>query len=305
MRIIVNPAAGGGRVGREWPRLEARLQAAGLDFDVAHTQAPGHAGELAAAAVAAGHQVVVAAGGDGTICEVLAGLRNDPRQPGREPGRATLGILPLGTGNDAVRTLGIPLDVMAAAAVLRTGVPRAVDLMSAGERVVLNAIGIGLLGAINVNSTSIKWVRGIGAYLVAAVGTLFDYPCPVIELTAEGPAGPVLYRGPMTILAIHNGVTTGGGFRLCPRALPADGELDATLVRDTSVRSRLGAVAGALRGTLGRRADTQELRFHRLTLTCAERLPYHWDGNPAHIDPPGMTFEVLPGAQRVLVPAPA
>lgn len=291
MQLIVNPAAAGGRLGRDWPRLRERLAQMGFAPPVAVTRAPGHATELAAEAVAAGHELVVAAGGDGTICEVLQGLF--------AAGQGALAILPLGTGNDAARTLGIPLDLAAAARTVLAGARRRVDLVRAGDLVVLNAIGIGLLGAINVNSANIKWVRGLGAYLTAGVGTLFNYRCPEIELTD----GDFHYRGPMTILAIHNGVTTGGGFRLCPSALPDDGELDATLVSHTGIPSRLGALVDCLRGTLGRKAFTREVRFRRLELRCTERLPFHWDGNPSHIDPPGIDFEILPGAIEVVTPA--
>ena len=293
MQLIVNPAAAGGRLGRDWPRLRQRLAQMGFAPPVAVTRAPGHATELAAEAVAAGHDLVVAAGGDGTICEVLQGLF--------AAGEGALGILPLGTGNDAARTLGIPLDLAGAVRTVMAGERRRVDLVRAGDLVVLNAIGIGLLGSINVNASTIKWVRGLGAYLAAGLGTLFNYRCPEIELTD----GDFHYRGPMTILAIHNGVTTGGGFRLCPGALPDDGELDATLVGATGVPARLGALADCLRGTLGRKPFTREVRFRRLELRCTERLPFHWDGNPAHIDPPGLEFEVLPAAIEVVTPARA
>lgn len=293
MYLIVNPAAAGGRLGRSWPRLHARLAAAGLDLPFSMTRAPGHAAELAAEAVAAGHEVVVAAGGDGTLCEAIQGLH--------AAGRGTLGILPLGTGNDAARTLGLPLELERAARVVLAGHRRRVDLMRAGDRVVLNAIGVGLLGSINVNASTIKWVRGIGAYLAAGLGTLFNYRCPEIELTN----GTFHYRGPMTILAVQNGVTTGGGFRLCPGAQPDDGLADATLVTHTGIPSRVGALTHCIRGTLGSKPFTREVRFHRLELRCAERLPYHWDGNPDHIDPPGIAFEILPSALEVVVSGPA
>jgi hypothetical protein len=201
------------------------------------TKAPGHAADLAAEALAGGDDVVVAVGGDGTICEVLQGLH--------AAGRGALGVVPLGTGNDAARTAGVPLQLEEAVRALRAGHRRRIDLMRAGDRVVLNAIGIGLLGTINVNAMNVKWVRGMGAYLVVAVGTLFKWHCPTIELVNER----ILYTGPMTILAIHNGVTTGGGFRLCPKAIPDDGELDATLVTGTTIPTRLGAVVDAMRGT--------------------------------------------------------
>lgn len=290
MLLIVNPAAAGGRLGRQWPRLHARLRAAGFDPPLVFTEAPGHATHLAAEAVRRGETVVVVAGGDGTICEAVQGLY--------DAGGAILGILPLGTGNDAARTVGVPVNLEAAVQVITAGTTRRVDLMRAGDRVVLNAIGIGLLGAINVNSTKIKFVRGIAAYLAAAAGTLFSYDCPEIALST----GPFKYRGRMTILAIHSGVTTGGGFRLTPAALPDDGSLDALLVEATSVPARLARLVAAVQGTIAKKRGSHELRFTRLELETAVPLPCHFDGNPSHIEPPGMTFEVLPAAQVVLAP---
>ena len=290
MHLVVNPAAAGGRVGREWPRLRTRLRAVGFDLPFSVTRAPGHASELAAEAVANGSEVVVAAGGDGTICEVTQGLV--------AAGRGALAILPLGTGNDAARTLGLPVRLEDAARAALGPERRRIDLMRGGEQVVLNAIGVGLLGAINVNAARIKFVRGLAAYLVAATGTLLRYRCPEIELTD----GEFRFVGPLTLLAIQNGPTTGGGFRLCPGAVPDDGELDATVVAGTTIPSRLGSLVAALRGTLASKPFTRETRFRRLELRCDEVLPCHWDGNAGQIDPPGVVLETLPGALEVVAP---
>lgn len=292
MLLIVNPAAAGGRVGRQWPALHRRLRAASFDPPLVFTEAPGHATELAAAAVRQGETLVVAAGGDGTICEIVQGLH--------DAGGATLGILPLGTGNDAARTLGLPLRLEPAARAVAAGHTRRVDLILAGDRVVLNAIGIGLLGAINVNAATVKFVRGIAAYLAAAVGTLFSYRCPAITLTS----GSFTYTGGMTILAVHNGVTTGGGFRLTPAAVPDDRTLDALLVEATAVPARLARLVAAVRGTLPAKPGSHEIVFTRLALQTEVALPCHFDGNAAHIEPPGMTFEVLPAALEVITGTP-
>jgi diacylglycerol kinase (ATP) len=292
MLLVVNPAAAGGRLGKQWPRIHARLAAAGFEAPLVFTRAPGHATELAAAAVAHGERVVIAAGGDGTICEVVQGLH--------DAGGATLGVIPLGTGNDAARTLGVPLRLESAVQTLLAGTTRTVDLIRAGDRVVLNAIGVGLLGAINVNAASIKIVRGIAAYLGAAAGTLFSYECPQITLSN----GSFDYRGRMTILAIHNGITTGGGFRLTPAAVPDDGVLDACLVEATAVPARLARLVAAVRGTLVEMPGCHALRFTTLDLRTEVPLPCHFDGNPSRIEPPGMRFEVIAAGQTVIVPAP-
>ncbi len=290
MHLIVNPAAAGGKLGRRWPRLAPRIRRAGLDVPASFTEAPGHATALVRELLAAGEDTLVVAGGDGTICEAAQGVH--------DAGRGRLAILPLGTGNDAARTLGLPLDLEGAVGVARGGVSRRVDLMRLGDRVVVNAIGIGLLGSININAAAFKVVRGIAAYLAAAAVTLFRYRAVEIQLGD----GHFAYRGGMTILALHNGPTTGGGFRLAPAAAPDDGVLDGCLVGPVGVGGRLSRLVSALRGTLGGRAGSRELRFTRLELSAGQPLPCHLDGNPHVVSPPGVTIEVLPAALEVVVP---
>lgn len=289
VHLIVNPAAAGGKVGRSWVRLEPRIRRAGLDVPTTFTEAPGHATTLARELAAGGEEAIVVAGGDGTICEVVQGLH--------DAGHGRVALLPLGTGNDAARTLGLPLDLEGAVRVAIGHGRRHVDLMRLGERIVFNAIGVGLLGSININAAAIKVVRGIGAYLVAAAGTLLRYrPIPV-----EIMDGRFSYRGGLTILAVHNGPTTGGGFRLAPAAVPDDGMLDGCLVGPIGVPGRLSCLVSALRGRLGRRQGSHELRFQRLEIVTSEPLPSHLDGNPYVVQPPGVTIEVLPGALQVVV----
>lgn len=290
MRLIVNPAAAGGRLGRQWPRTAARLAACGLDCEPVFTRAPGHATELAAEAAASGVARVVVAGGDGTVCEAAEGVARS--------GGAALAILPLGTGNDAARTLGVPLELEAAARAALAGYTRTVDLIRVGDRLVLNAIGVGLTGDINDRAARIKWVRGIAVYLVTTVASLFSYRTQVVRLAADGRS----YEGTMMILAVHGGPTTGGGFALTPAAVPDDGLLDVCLVPEVGVAGRLLRLAAAMRGTLGSQPGTVELQSASLELHFSRPLPAHLDGNSVRLAPPSVRFEVVPKALRVVVP---
>ncbi|MEJ2189398.1 MAG: diacylglycerol kinase family lipid kinase [Acidobacteriota bacterium] len=290
MRIIVNPAAAGGRLGREWPATARRLARSGLDAPVVFTDAPGHATELAASAVAEGVRRVVVAGGDGTVCEAAEGLCR--------AGGGELAMLPLGTGNDAARTLGVPRDLVAAAETAVNGRCRAVDLIRVGDRLVLNAIGIGLTGDINDRAARIKWVRGMAVYLLAALSALFRYRAQEVRLTTDREE----HRGTMLILAVHGGPTTGGGFALTPRACPDDGLLDACLVGEFGPAGRLARLVAAMRGTLGAKAGTLELQARWLELYLDRPVPAHFDGNQVMLEPPVVRFEVVPGALQVVVP---
>jgi diacylglycerol kinase (ATP) len=290
VRIIINPAAAGGRLGRQWPETARRLAGWGLDAPVVFTEAPGHATELAAAAVADGVERVVVAGGDGTVCEAAEGLF--------KAGGGELAILPLGTGNDAARSLGVPLDLEDATRAATTGSLRPVDLIRVGDRYVLNAIGIGLTGDINDRAVRIKWVRGIAVYLLAALSALFRYRTQRVQMVTEDRN----YEGSMLILAVHGGPTTGGGFALTPAAVPDDGLLDACLVEEVGPIGRLARLIAAMKGALGDKAGTHELQAPWLELHFQRPLPAHLDGNSVTLEPPLVRFEVVPGALKVVVP---
>jgi YegS/Rv2252/BmrU family lipid kinase len=291
VRIIVNPAAAGGRLGREWSGVERRLRDLGLEGDVVFTEAPWHAVELAERAVTEGVETVVAVGGDGTACEVVMGVHRG--------GGGRFAMLPLGTGNDVARTLGVPLKLEDAARVVLDGRCRAVDLIRVGEYVVPNAIGIGLLGDISERAARIKWIRGFIVYLVTALVSIIKFPTPHVRLvTEEG----TRYDGEMTIISVHNGPTSGGGFRLTPRAVPDDGLLDVTLVPGVGPLGRLPRLVAAMQGTLCNKPGTLELQAPWLELHFEEPLPIHIDGNVTTLDPPLARFEIVPRAIEVMVP---
>ncbi|MCS7183279.1 MAG: diacylglycerol kinase family lipid kinase [Thermoanaerobaculum sp.] len=288
MLVIVNPAAAGGRLGRQWPRWQSLLESLGMRVPQAFTRAPGHATELAEEAVEKGTETVVAAGGDGTICEVAEGLHR--------AGKGILGILPLGTGNDTARTLGIPRHLPAAVATLRRQKARRIDLMQVGERVVVNALGLGLLGTINRRAARLKKVRGFAAYLAAAVYSLARYRPTRINLEANG----FSYSGPLTILAVQNGPTTGGGFRLTPAATPDDGTLDACLVEGTGMWARIPRLWAGLRGHLHRWRGSHSFTFQSLRLHLESPLDAHLDGNPWVVPAGTLHIRVRPQALTVL-----
>jgi diacylglycerol kinase (ATP) len=291
VQVIVNPAAAGGRLGREWSRLRAKLEASGFVCDTVFTEAPYHAAELAPELAAAGARRIVIAGGDGTVCEAAEGLATSGAS-------CELAVLPLGTGNDAARTLGIPLELEAAARATVDGTARSVDLIRVGDRVVLNAIGIGLTADINHRAARIKWVRGIAVYLGSAAVSLFRFRAPQVRVVVDGRE----ITSTMTILAVHNGPTTGGGFALTPDAIPDDGLLDATLVPDVPLSGRLQRLVGALKGTLHTMDGSVALRARSLELHHDEPLAVHFDGNQGRLEGPVTHFEIVPKALRVVVP---
>jgi YegS/Rv2252/BmrU family lipid kinase len=283
--LIVNPAAGGGRALRALPRAEQALRAAGLRVRVERTRTIEHARELARAAGEAG-EVAAALGGDGLVGAVADGLRGTD-------GR--LALLPGGRGNDFARTLAIPREVEAAAALLANGRERAIDLGAVGERAFVGIASCGFDSDANriANDTA---VPGDLAYLYGALRALAGWRPARFELELDGEA--VAHVG--YSVAAANGRQYGGGMRLAPDAALDDGAFDVVTVAAVPKRRFL---RGLPRVFSGRHVLNDEVAVRRAsTVTIAADRPFalYADGDPIAELP--ATVRTLPAAVRVIVP---
>lgn len=250
--VILNP---GSRTGGDEDVLE-RLERLLGDWEVRRTEHAGHAGELARAAAAEGFETVVAAGGDGTVNEVVNGLA---AAAAAGEGRACLGILPLGTGNDLVRLLGIPADLEEAVAALRLGACRRLDLgeMRTGDesRFFLNVAAGGFSGEVDKALTpEIKRSWGPLAYLRAATEVLRDLEVYRVRIRFDGDETVELAA---LNVVVANGRFAGGGVPIAPRAHPCDGLLEVVVIPEMPLTSM---VALAPRVLAGRHLDIAEER---------------------------------------------
>jgi YegS/Rv2252/BmrU family lipid kinase len=288
--VIVNPAAGRGRVRREWPRLAQRLAAAGVAFDLAETERPGHGIELAERA-ALEYEAVIAAGCDGTVHEVANGLL-------RAKGAAAFGVLPLGSGDDFVKMLP-PRDPIERLAAPR---PLAFDagvIRAGGEiRYFANGmdIGFGAHGAHNIRKVP-RVFTGLAAYLGAIALTLLRYPKLPVRLQLDD-AAPFEQTTAMT--AVMNGRAFGGSFHVCPDARMDDGELDLLIADGVGRLAILGLVPKIMRGAHAGDPRLKLTRARRVTIESEAPLLVEADGEIAFEDARRLEIEVLPGALRVL-----
>lgn len=224
--IIFNPNAAYGRALKKLAEIEARLDSLGIHTLIKTTTHPGHGSELVAATGLAGFDGVVAAGGDGTLFEVLNGLYQHPK-----PKRVPLGLLPIGTGNAYARDLGLqPFDWPAAIDILHQGHTRQVDVghvqTDNGEYYFLNVIGMGFAVDASLTASNLKLI-GNTAYTIATlwqVLKLKSYPL-IIELDDEE------IRQDNIFVTISNSRYTGTHFLIAPGAVIDDGLLDVTLLR--------------------------------------------------------------------------
>ncbi len=295
-RIIANPASGTLRHPTAMRELEdavAYLSARGLPTELCLTERPGHAIELAREAVRAGMAMVIAAGGDGTVNDVIQALA------GHE---TALGVLPLGTVNVWAREVGIPLYTPDACDVLLHGVRRRVDLGQAGSRYFLLMAGIGFDAEVarQVEQSKLKQLGLKVLDYLATVGRLSVTHEPTrIWMVRDGKR----YSTRALMVIIGNTRLYGGAMTFTRNAIADDGWLDAVTVGGGGLMHRLAVLRRALlrRKSLGPRVRYD--RAKRITIEATQPLPVQVDGEVIGNLP--MTFTVAPRALTVIVPESA
>jgi YegS/Rv2252/BmrU family lipid kinase len=233
--VVVNPRSAGGKTARRWPEIAVALEARLGRVETRFTESGGGGTRVARQLLDEGYEYIVAAGGDGTINEVAnAFLENDrPVRP-----EARLGILPLGTGGDFRRTLGIGAGIREIVETLATGVPLLMDVGKAQfcgqggrtqSRYFVNIASFGMGGEVAARSqNAARALGGTMAYFWATFITFFAYRGKRVRLELDGEKLPSPFV--ITNVAIGNGEFHGGGMRPCPRAILNDGLLEVTVI---------------------------------------------------------------------------
>jgi YegS/Rv2252/BmrU family lipid kinase len=287
--LIVNPSAGGGRAARALPAVEARLRALGLHFEVDATRDLGHAAELAVAAAARG-RVVVTLSGDGMLGKVAGALSDVPG--------AVLGVLPGGRGNDFARVVGIPLDAEAACDVIANGVPRAIDLGSAAGTLYIGIASLGFDSEANRIANEAPARLGALVYVYGALRALATWTPAAFIVEVDGERVEFSGWG----VAMANSKAYGGGMFVAPDAELDDGALDVVrLERTSKARFLLRVLPRVFKGEHVHEPSVRVLRGVEVRVEADRPFVVYADGDPIGELP--MTFRVLPGAVRVLVPA--
>lgn len=295
--VILNPRAGGARTIRE-SLLRAMDPSEGIV--IRETGRPGEARALAERAIEEGFERLVAAGGDGTLNEVLNGLAPDFD-------RVELGLVPAGTGNDFARTMGIPSDPEEAVEVLAAGAVRPLDVArlqtEAGDRWFLNVSAGGFSGELDEHvKAEIKATWGPLSYVRTAFEALAELETYRVRLTFEpGSSEEETVREAAVNVVVANGRYVAGGLHVAPTAAPDDGLLDVVVIRAAPI-ARLSLLAPQV--AVGGHLD-HELVLHRrvrtLEIDSEPPMPFNADGEIVGTTP--VRYQVLPGAVRFLAPA--
>jgi diacylglycerol kinase (ATP) len=293
-RVIVNPTAGRGAALTQLPTISDRMRQLGR-VDIALTSGSGDAERLAAEAAAEDYTHLVAVGGDGTLNEVL----NGACRGGRLGGMA-FGVVPMGTGNDFARVLGVHDDLEHALATLIGGVERPVDLGSLNGRLFINASAGGFVAEVSeAASSQLKTLAGRLAYLIAGTGVLLEYE-PATARVACHNGRAVARTETLHMFVVANARTIGGGHLVTPRASIDDGLLDVCLVHSTTTADFVALLAKISRGE---HLDDEHVSYFQVPgadLEFDRVVKVNTDGEVLETE--RCSYRVLKGAARFLSP---
>lgn len=292
MLLIVNPAARHGETEALAPVVERLL--ASVPHDTVMTERTGHAAEIAAAA--RGYDVIVAVGGDGTVHEVLNGLMAHPAES-----RPVLGLLPTGSGNDTRRTLGVSTDLAQAAIELTTGRRRAFDVGVCNGVHFNNSFAAGLDAKVTAKAIEYKVTKkrdGLWLYLTALLHVLFNELDPFdVTLSFDGEEP---HRVTTLIMAATNGPTYGGGFKICPDAVPDDGVFDVCMIDPLRLHEALWRLPFVIAGKHTNMRVVHMSRHASIVIEGSDPLPAQVDGEV--LLERRYEISMLPGAITCIVP---
>jgi YegS/Rv2252/BmrU family lipid kinase len=297
--VIFNPAANHGRA----KELEKTIQGmvkdyGGLDWEC--TVVAGETREIALRAIQSGYDHLIAIGGDGTTQEVVNGLLSVAKTK-----RPTLGIVPIGSGNDFAGSLGISKDYVSALLAALTGKSHPVDIglmkTNDGKKYYwVNVVGIGFDAVVDIRTQKMVFFTGFWLYFAAALQTIMRNHTPY---HFTGQMNGKKFERNLLMLIISNGKREGGGFKIAPLALQDDGLLNYVGVKKISRFRMLLTIPYFLQGTQDQLPYVETGKLKKLEINADHPMQIHADGEIiAGFDSKvtGLTIQVIPSAINVI-----
>jgi len=294
IKLIVNPLAGAGKSGRQWPHILQCLQSQGLSFDYELTSYHGHAVDMAKDAACTGYRIVVAVGGDGTIHEVVNGISH-----ANALAKVAVGIIDTGTGGDYIRTISAPKTIQESCGRLKNPGKKMVDLgfadfVTDGEkatRIFVNFAGIGFAAEIVRSTTqTFKRIGSSPAYLMGLFSNLVFYRNNHATVTVDGERS----QRKICTMLVNIGKYCGGAMKTAPEADPADGYFDVMIVGDVSKPDLLRTLPRIYSGTHLTHPKVSMKLVREVSIQTERRAALQADGELLGEAP--CSFKILPAS---------
>ena len=286
--LVVNPVSGTRSKEGLVETVRTRLSSEDVNVTAVMTEGPGHAVELARRAVDDGFDLVISAGGDGTVNEISSSLAHTP---------TVLGILPLGSGNGLARSLGIPQDVGEALRIIAENNVVSCDRGLANDLPFYCTFGVGFDAAVSEKFASMKR-RGRITYVKSVFREFLQYRSQPYAISIGGKV--ITERA--FLIAVCNATQYGNNAYIAPHAKLSDGLLDLIVIHDGSPLSTVKVGVDLLTGYLDRNTRIDTFRISAATIARLDEGPVHVDGEPHRL---GKALDIRcdAGALRVYAPA--
>lgn len=252
--IIINPHAGSGKTMEQWTIAEKRLAEIGIPYVAAYTGYKAHAKQLAAAAAADGYRKILAVGGDGSVHEMFTGVLSWCEETGTPTEEFYFGVIPIGSGNDWIKSLNVPHDTLAVVSLLEKGSFRRQDVVrvkSSGDKVcyMANIGGVGFDSHVceRVNAKKERGHRNRRIYVNALIHTVLNLQRFQASVIGDGEE---YYTGNCYSIAFGNGKYSGGGMLQTAASEIDDGLLDVMVVPVIPVYKIMKEVRRIFDGTI-------------------------------------------------------
>ena len=293
VKVILNPYANRWGAKAQAEETAEAFRAAGVECDLVITKTAREGVAIAEAAAGEGYDAVVAAGGDGTINEVINGLI---RAAGDGP-TVPFGIVPLGTANDFNLMAGLPDTIKESVRVIAAGKTRRIDAGEVNDRFFINNSAAAMEPMVTIENIKMTRLSGEIRYIVALLRALVKLKPWQMKLVWDGGG----YEGPAYLLSVCNSPRTGG-FMMAPGAELDDGLLDMVFAPEVSKGSVISILLKLMQG---KHIHHPAVTFHRITaidLTSIPGTPLHSDGELFAETAETVSYRVLPGKVTLLTP---
>ena len=289
IKIIVNPNAGGGKGRKLFPLLRQKLIDRKMSFHLQFSESAGHVTHLVRQAQGEGFNVIISCGGDGTAHRALQAMMG---------GGFILGFIPLGSGNDFPRNLGIPEDLDFACDILQKGKVRKIDVIQVNSEKFMGGVGgVGFDSEVNAIANRLtRFCSGKAAYVLPVLYKTLVYRAKEVSLGLDYED----LKGRVLMVAFGNIKSYGKGMQITPLAEPDDGLLDVCWI-DPVKTLRLYRFFPTV--FTGKHLEMPEVRYFRSAVVRVESsVPMDFYGDGEFLCQTPFTLRVLPQALRVLVP---
>ena len=284
--LILNPNAGRGKGAKLADEIVDLAKTELGNVTLFKTEYVGHAREIASK-IKDEFDVLIAAGGDGTVHEIVNGMMF---------GRATLAAVPIGSGNDFIKMLDLTKDPAEAINVIKNNVRKKIDVGQVNEQYFPNGVGIGFDAWVVIESSKVRRLRGFLIYLYSVLKTVFAYHNQNILLTVNGKTE----AREIFLIAVGNGRAMGGGFFLTPNAEIDDGLFDICIIRALKKREVFLNLPKAIKGAHISIEQVQMLRADKLKVVSEEGIAVHADGELLGVDLKELDIKILPKILEVI-----